>query len=121
MTYIEQAIRDAVRAGWKERHGDSHWSDTTNQKKVYRDTIFLDPLFWSALGKVWGWGLVNDCPRCRHYYPYADKVCRGDGTKFSEATLVKVSGDWKERWHRFIDHLIEGRDAESFFAEIYKT
>jgi hypothetical protein len=25
---------------------------------------------------------------------------------------------WIDHWHRFIDHLAEGKDAESFFASI---
>jgi hypothetical protein len=31
-----------------------------------------------------------------------------------------ISGDWKAEWRRFIAHLAEGKDAESFFAEPLK-
>lgn len=53
----------------------------------------LDPLFWQALGKAMGWKeemwWVNN---------------------YIEA--------WKYHWHRFIDHLAEGKDADSFFQDL---
>ena len=49
---------------------------------------FLDPLFWQALGKAMGWGGED------------------------------WDGGWRKHWHRFIDHLAEGKDAESFFKDL---
>jgi hypothetical protein len=28
---------------------------------------------------------------------------------------------WRFHWHRFIDHLADGKDAESFFASLWKS
>lgn len=58
----------------------------------------LKPLFWQSLGKALGWGRV--------YNPLA-----GINTNMRPDA-------WKDEWHRFIDHLIAGHDAESFFTEL---
>lgn len=67
-----------------------------SNKRLEQNTILLDPLFWQALGKAKGWG--------------------------TEPAATTVSGfpvqEWLMVWHRFIDHLAEGRDAESFLAEL---
>lgn len=55
-----------------------------------------DPLFWQSLGKAMGW---------REEYPKA-------GVRIG--TFI----EWKQMWHRFIDHLAEGKDAESFFENL---
>jgi hypothetical protein len=55
--------------------------------------IFLDPSFWQALGKA-------------RYY-----------TKDTKEGSIR-SKLWLQDWHRFIDHLAEGMDAESFFNSL---
>lgn len=46
-------IELAIAGGWKERFGDSHWSNTNNQTKIWNYTaIALDPTFWQALGRA---------------------------------------------------------------------
>lgn len=62
-------------------------------------TIFLDPLFWQALGKSLGW--------------------RGEKKyiNVTDETFGKFE-TWECYWHRFIDHLASGKDAESFFQEL---
>lgn len=57
--------------------------------------IFLDPLFWQALGKALGW---------KEHPKY-------DGTR-------QISPAYEWYMHRFIDHLIEGKDAESYFEAL---
>lgn len=89
MTHIERAIRDAMEKGGYKDGIASHepWS-------AYRNRAFLDPEWWSALGKARGW---------------------------SEES-VKMNGRpmeiWLLHWHEFIDHLESGADAESFFASL---
>ena len=59
----------------------------------------LSPGFWSALGKAEGWkptGLFRTC------------LCK-------ETHGAHEVGQWEMKWHRFIDHLIEGKNADSFF------
>lgn len=98
MTAIEQAIKEAVQgANYREMQSDA----PAVTKYVVRElmdelsNILLDPQFWSALGKARGWeeGLDRDIFR------------------------LPIEA-WKLKWHRFIDHLAEGKDAESFFASL---
>ena len=58
------------------------------------------PSFWQALGKARGWPPYS--PR-----GYVDNY---------EDDLEDFS--WKVYWHHFIDHLANGKDAESFFKEL---
>ena len=53
------------------------------------EVYFLDPLFWQALGKAMGWDKKMDFTDDE--YP-----------------------DWKDYWHRFIDHLADGKSYENF-------
>lgn len=54
-------------------------------------SIVLDPLFWQALDKACGW--------------------TANGNKHA----------WLAWWHLLIDHLAEGKDADSFFEELIKS
>jgi hypothetical protein len=63
---------------------------------AYKFQILLDPDFWECLGQARHWGSAG--------YYHREK---GD---FYPA--------WQYNWHRFIDHLAEGKDAESFFASL---
>lgn len=90
MKYIEQAIKEAVEKGGY--NGDPSlpaWS----QKLPWKD-VFLDPSFWQALGRAWGW--------------------RDD-----EGTLYGRKM-WHTQWVYFIDHLAQEKDAESFFESLLK-
>ena len=51
----------------------------------------LEPSFWRSLGSVLEWK--------------------------SEAGSYHDDIAWEEYWHRFVDHLAEGKDAESFFEQ----
>src|SRR5689334_13906234 len=114
MSHIEQAIRDAIKGDWREsmeidkveiqmlpEKGNPdmrvapvvvlHHADQRWMLSLAE--VFIDPAFWQALGKARGWELEDRAWRCgedryRHY------------------------------WHRFIDHLAEGKDAESFFRDL---
>jgi hypothetical protein len=60
----------------------------------YQPTWALKLGFWQSLGKALGW----DEKRC-FLQKYRDN-------------------EWQYQWHRFIDHLAEGKDAESFFETL---
>lgn len=82
------------------------------------EQILLDPEFWQALGKSKGWGLklkynVCDC-HVGEYYFY--KFCPKCGKELKLAS--KTSKEWKEKWHKFIDHLANGGTIEDFFSKI---
>lgn len=131
MNSIEQAIRKAIEGGWKglypvsphvpppgtewnkPRCGDcfcgiqdlhSHYQND--------DRAFLDPEFWRCVGKAMGWNYNHVC------------IIDGDpmlnrGDCGNERHTVETY-EWSYYWHRFIDHLAEGKDAESFFSELLK-
>lgn len=95
MTHIEQAIEEAVQKGGYIFDYEKHEIDKGGSDAVPTAQILLDLSFWQALGKARGWG---------------------DHKLQSEIE----NRCWKCRWHRFIDHLAEGKDAESFFASVLK-
>jgi hypothetical protein len=98
MTHIEQAIGEAEAAGWKPLWKTSEFESGSHLVQRSVEMAFLDPFFWQALGKARGWGelkLPNRSPIGQH-----------------------EEGRWFFHWHRFIDHLAEGKDAESFFESL---
>ncbi len=100
MTSIEQAIKEAVDAkvGW---HADYRTGGSSTTKP--HSDIFLDPSFWQALGKARGWGKKT--------------LSNGMVADVGRDGYINV---WQSYWHDFIDHLAEGKDAESFFAELLR-
>ncbi len=102
--HIEQAMKEAVEKGgykagfhicWIEKYeicyqNKEGGTDTFVQSV---ESIFLDPLFWQALGKARGWD---------------DNLLRREYSRIA----------WRDAMHRFIDHLAEGKDAESFFKNL---
>jgi hypothetical protein len=101
----QRAIEDAVKggyAGWDEvdqrwfydmyhRYGTQWCND------LKHSAILLYPDFWRALGKQRGWE-----------------------TKDPNGYDFTLRDEWKLKWHSIIDHLVSGRDIESFFAELEK-
>lgn len=77
------------------------------------EQVYSDRTFWQALGKACGWELV--CRDCENGID--SKYCKTGW--HDEATWIKKTM-WKYKWHKFIDHLAEGKDAESFFKELFK-
>jgi hypothetical protein len=110
MTAIEQAIKEAVENGmWKHGYqlfglfGDGFfevWNAAHTQDRITFEQAFLDPSFWQAFGKARGW--INcegrACGNCLQPLPDNHNI--------------------HYQWHRFIDHLAEGKDADSFFAAL---
>jgi hypothetical protein len=112
MTNTELAIQKAVEGGWgiyDDVHvhpdGDIYLSiKGTNQFEYVGDVIFLDPLFWQALGKTEGW-------KDREYR----MTTVGRGEKHVEQSR------WKKEQHRLIDAIQQGRSIDEFFGEILKS
>lgn len=108
---MKEAIQKAIEGGYKLPNDTDYSASYVKIKNVRGRTtdfvfgqfgsqclgtiptadILLDPLFWQALGKAMGWEFRSD-----HKEP------------------------WKKEWHRFIDHLAEGKDVESFFKDLLK-
>jgi len=83
---IQQAIETAIWGGWIVTKDSFHKEGNYNYAAV-----LLKPLFWQALGKAMGWRVI-------------DLGLRQSGGIY-----------WLDEWHRFIDHLAEGKSAESWF------
>lgn len=98
---MEKAIKRAVEGGWDSctcgaginglntphlKH--CAISETTGWSKE----VFLDPLFWQALGLTEGW--LNG--------------------------IGGIKPDWYAYWHRFIDHLAEGKPVDDYFNSLLK-
>jgi hypothetical protein len=89
---LGNVIEEAKAAGWFDR-------DYREPQGNYSSALFLDPKFWQALGKARGW----------------------DEGKITTEEYSEVPADmwmWHFQWHRFIDHLAAGENAESFFAKL---
>lgn len=82
------------------------WESTEYERleDVNIHKLLLDPLFWQCLGKALGW---NDYSERRKMWA-------------PESTSHLLEDGWKHQWHRFIDHLAEGKHAESFFSNLVK-
>ena len=94
MTYIEQAIKEA------EKEGFADISAHASQEDLQWLLAIISPSFWQALGKARGWPPYSPTGYVDNY----------------EDDLEDFS--WKVYWHRLIDHLANGNDAESFFKEL---
>lgn len=92
---MENAIKIALGVGYTTVYNDY-------RKDYIQKLITLDPLFWKSLGKAMGYRTI-------------------DKAELPKDSLLHLHQDWwLGTWHRFIDHLAEGKDAESFFNELLK-
>ncbi len=96
--------------GHKEGYGDLVFT--------YED-IFLNKRFWEALGRRLKWH-----PMLMHEMPsiHINVEKNEDGIPLAHwaSKEVLVEG-WVYHWHKFIDHLAEGKPKESFFGLIDTT
>lgn len=101
MTHIEQAIRDAIEKGGYERYAFFAFNEDRIIADLEKDAVLLDPSFWQALGKALKWKHFTSNAKPTPSHKSCSQFC-----------------NWKAYWHRFIDHLAEGKDAEPFFASL---
>lgn len=102
MSPTEEAIKRAIEGGYK-RYSVLHTAPINYESKIFNE-CFLDPEFWKCLGKSEGW-IFEEGKWC------GKKGCGNDGQHRHSVGRIQ----WKEEWHRFIDHLISGGTAEEFF------
>lgn len=106
MSNLVKAIGLAIKGGWRK---DLDLIRVTKSGKAFFKVegyfpkqvmpvsdILLDPLFWQALGKALGWPEHNHLKRS-----YESK-------------------SWRGQSFMFFEHLMEGKDAESFFAVLLR-
>lgn len=117
LTNAEDAIEEAVKRGyplkeWKICEGKHIQS--AKESVVFLDVVFLDPAFWQALGKARGWeGKCSDC-----YKGEPHKWCQSGSHLDLEPEKYHNNYPWRVEWHRFIDHLAEGKEINEFFKEL---
>lgn len=112
---IEEAIKKAVEGGYDTTNATGiTWSKLfPDDYETFQADILLDPSFWRSLGKALEWKLT--CP---------DRCVGGlgalRGNMYISCTSCGNKGieGWSYQWHRFIDHLAEGKSAESFFQNL---
>lgn len=132
MTYIEQVIREAVeKGGWRPTISDEYlmrdlailtekgMCDLVSLVHSENRALFLDPDFWQALGKARRWRTW--CDYCKHFRGFEhdpkDRRCTGCSAL---AAQFEYEG-WRHFWIEFIHHLADGKEANSFFSELYQT
>ena len=89
---LQEVITKAIEGGYNT-HG---WVPGEYVSHDAECITFLDPLFWKSLGKAMEW----------------------ENNVYVEGKGIRDVKEWKQQWHRFIDHLAEGKDAESFFESL---
>jgi hypothetical protein len=72
--------------------------------RPYLAMFALDPAFWRGLGKALGWD-----------ESYFFRTASGH-----DLAVYETNEAWKLNWHRFIDHLTEGKDPLTFWDDLLK-
>lgn len=107
---MEKAIKLAISGGWK--YPADYEDEALELATRYWQDTCLDPLFWQALGKALKWKKEPcQCDEC-------GVIGVGEWNHLGECKRKNRPGSWESNWHRFIDHLIAGKDAESFFKSL---
>lgn len=103
---MKKAIQKARDVGWNFEH----------EVNSYHATFLLSPLFWQALGKACGW--EGKCADCYIEEPY--KWCQSGSHLNMDKEKYHKNIPWVDCWHRFIDHLTEGKPVDEFFHNLIK-
>lgn len=90
-TSFEKAVQIALENGYNR------------DRYISREHALLDREFFIALGKGLGWS-VERKNYATYYHPLSTFTVHGNEADF--------------HWHRFIDHLAEEKDIDSFFADL---
>jgi hypothetical protein len=119
MTSTETFVRKAVEGGWKPRGSElgENWrikDDEIQYQRIrtsstgyrYRGLpvaeALLDPSLWRCAGKALGWS----------------REIWGSPFEFEGEKNVLHCEEWRYRWHGLLEHLAEGKDAESYLATL---
>lgn len=138
---MEKAIQKAIVGGF---HPGSHFNGISGDDVCFEDadTYYLNkykmlmlPNFWQSLGKAEGWSKeicvydgskevksgkdVNTPNGPGEYYSNC-AVCGADWMSKEEFEEGNAISGWLYHWHKFIDHIAEGKDIDSFFNNLLK-
>jgi hypothetical protein len=130
---IEEAIKKAIEGGYKfpDLVEPYRWESLYGLPAIY--PIFLDPKFWQSLGKAMGWakeicficgsseirsGKEPSSPDNPGDYYENCKRCGAEWMSRDEFEDGNAIAGWLYRWHKFVDHLAEGKTAEDYFKTL---
>lgn len=103
---MEKAIKLAIEGGWDSSAMEWHGCQESITHDIWEKAV-LSPLFWQALGKSLGWAKSVDED--------------GDINREPSSWQYRFGNpQWLWYQHKFIDHLAEGKDINSFFEELLK-
>ena len=88
--FFEMKIEEAIKLAEDNGYNDACYGET--------ELNFIDRDFWIALGKSLGW----------------DRVI----TDRDKKTGMTLRRGYLIQWHRFIDHLSEGKTPAEFFRDL---
>ena len=118
---MEQAIQKAIEGGYDVKKSlgipknvEANYPIEQVGANMWR-VCTSDPLFWQALGKAMGW------PEVSHFREEIITTFDKEQNKVVSQATSNSYNMSVYHWHRFIDHLAEGRDADSFFANLLKS
>ena len=97
MEYTKEIIKKAIEGGYYNAVAKEVLDSYKNHEvqTVYDyGALFLDPSFWQAVGRKLGWPLFNN--ECGH----------------------NGKLNWKNHQHRFLDHIQDHKDIESFCKQL---
>lgn len=121
---MEQAIKKAIDGGYIF---DNSYIQKTSPKWIVEhysygiSSMLMDPLWWKCLGKAMNW--EEDTHSFMVPTKRIERVIAGGGSKifFRKSHMItrpRKNAIWRKEWHNFIDHISEGKDAESFFKKL---
>lgn len=100
---MKEAIQKAIDGGWKP-----WWIEEGYPYKI--STSFVEVLMKEQIQFVWWAEFVTD----RTFWQALGKALGWSDKDFYENNMVR----WFSEWHRFIDHLAEGKDVNEFFTNL---
>ena len=114
---MEQIIKKAIEGGWNPEIYRTHrfynvknkaWHQTT-AASIDESAIFLDPLFWQALGKAYGWTRNFAMASYGTLGRGDDMNYEFDGDKKEDFSIEHPIPEWQYRSLRFHEiNLTEG-------------
>jgi len=125
---METAIKRAIEGGWKTSwvvNGnflkDECYGTILDHLNHADSNFLLNPTFWQALGKAEGWGNNGVSHAIFKYIASIDRPTKRNPSPTVEKDMYRYEVPaWSYHWHRFIDHLAQGKDVESFFKDLLK-
>lgn len=115
---MKEAIQKAIEGGYKvSGYGGNTLLGVYDSKNVSWQFITTQPLFWQSLGKALGW-------KFSLYHRWVNQKCTDCKADMKDTplrdTCFSRSPEWKYHWHRFINHLAEGKEVDEFFKELLR-